>query len=170
MPTVDGAVKCVRLCSGQNCREAAAVVLVRVRADDGFKMRDVQRLETRDELLVVFDLAAVNEHRFLTAEQKRAVALSDVEKVHLQRAVSCGQTGAFGGRVGRLAFQIQDAEEDEQAKDNDQDRQKRGRVFRGAAFFHGKASKDRMVPAFFSILSEIRRACKPPPGKCPEAA
>ena len=133
-------------------------------------MRDIQLLETGDELLVVFDLAAVNEHRFLAAEQKRAVALPDIEKVHLQRAVGGRRSSAFGGRVGRLTFQIQAAEEDEQAKDNDQDRQKRGRFFRSAAFFHGKASKDRMVPAFFSILSEIRRACKPPPGKCPEAA
>ena len=41
------------------------MVLVRVRADDGVQMVNLQLFETRNQLLVVFDLAAVNEHHEL---------------------------------------------------------------------------------------------------------
>ena len=52
-------------------------------------MVNLQLFETRNQLLVVFDLAAVNEHGFVAAEQQRAVALPDVQKMNLQLRSIC---------------------------------------------------------------------------------
>ena len=89
MPAVDRAVKGVGSRAGKDGGEPAAVVLVRMRADDGVQMVNLQLFETRNQLLVVFDLAAVNEQRFIAAEQQRAVALPDVQKMDLQSGRIC---------------------------------------------------------------------------------
>ena len=65
------------------------MVLVRMRADDGVQMVNLQLFETRNQLLVVFDLAAVNEQRLIAAEQQRAVSLPDVQKMDLQLRSIC---------------------------------------------------------------------------------
>ena len=52
-------------------------------------MVNLQLFETRNQLLVVFDLAAVNEQRFIAAEQQRAVSLPDVQKMNLQLRSIC---------------------------------------------------------------------------------
>ena len=52
-------------------------------------MVNLQLFETRNQLLVVFDLTAVNEQRFIAAEQQRAVALPDVQKMNLQLRSIC---------------------------------------------------------------------------------
>ena len=89
MPAVDRAVKGIGLCAGKDGGEPPAVVLVRVRADDGVQMVNLQLFETRNQLLVVFDLAAVNEQGLIAAEQQRAVSLPDVQKMDLQLRSIC---------------------------------------------------------------------------------